>query len=213
MTSDKCNTSVPLTRNIWFGSPLPSQGNVSITGPNNLNPGQTGVFNISTTSFNFVSSFNWVLFSNVFPNAQQHFDLNQVHNGLFTVKPDFDVPGGIYTVQARATNACGFYPVQKSIDVEGGDGIPVLYSNSNLYKIYPNPSSSYINISLVDQSQMPTVSNGIFGELLDLNGTFIKNVGIQNNQATVQTNDLKKGIYILRIHYDGKTEGHQVMVE
>lgn len=213
LTSDKCNTSVPLTKNIWFGGPLPSQSGVNISGPNNLNPGQTGVFNISTTSFNFVSSFNWVLFSNVFPNAQQHFDLNQVHNGLFTVKPDFDVPDGFYSVQVKATNGCGFYPISKTFYVEEGDGIPVLFRTTNLYKIFPNPSSTKFNISLVDKTQQPLDSENIYGELLDLNGLFMSRIEINDNKASVNADNLRKGIYILRIYYDGKSEGHQVIVE
>jgi len=192
---------------------LPSQSSVSISGPNNLNPGQTGVFNISTNSFNFASNFSWLVYSTIFPNAEQHFDLNQVNNGLFTVKPDFDVPGGYYTVQARATNACGFYPIQKTIYVEGGDGFPVIFRTANLYKIYPNPSSTELNISLINEKQTPVHSKGIVGELLNINGLLERKISIKNNKAKVNVSNLRKGVYILKIHYDGNTEGHQVIVK
>jgi hypothetical protein len=209
--SAKCGPN-EVPRNIWFGGPNTNQP-TSISGPNSLDPGQTGLFSINTSNFNNASSFNWVLFSNQFPNASQHFTLNQVHNGLFTVKPNFDVPGGFYSVQARATNGCGFFPVSKTFYVEEGDGVPVLFRTSNIYKIYPNPSSTQFNISLVDKTQQPLDSENIFGELLDLNGLFISRMEINDNKASVSANNLRKGIYILRIYYDGKSEGHQVIVE
>jgi len=202
-----------ITKNVWFGGPNINQP-TSVSGPNNINPGQTGLFSVNTGNFNSASSFTWVLFSYQFPNASQYFELNQVHNGLFTVKPDFDVPGGFYSVQLRATNGCGFYPVSKTFYVEEGDGTPVLYNkSSNIYKIYPNPSSTTLNISLVDKTQQPLSSENIFGELLDLNGLFISRIEIYDHNASVNASNLRKGIYILRIHYDGKSEGHQVIVE
>ena len=210
-SSPKCGSNT-ITKNVWFGGPNINQS-TSVSGPNNLDPGQTGLFSINTNNFNNASSFTWVLFSNQFPNASQHFTLNQVHNGLFTVKPDFDVPGGFYSVQARATNGCGFYPVSKTFYVEEGDGIPVLFRTSNIYKIYPNPSSTAFNISLVDKKQQPLDSENIFGELLDLNGLFINKIEINDNNASVNASNLRKGIYILRIYYDGTFEGHQVIVE
>lgn len=211
VTTEKCGSG-KITKNVELGTPTTSQ-NVTMNGPNNLNPGQTGTYSFNTSYFNNASSFDWVFFSNTLPNAQQYFDLNIISNGTFTVKPDFDVPGGYYTVQARIINTCGFYSLSKTIYVEEGDGTPVLYKNSNIYRIYPNPSSSYFNVSLINENQTPTSSKGIFGEILDLNGLFIRKIKIVNNKAQVNINDLKKGIYILRIHYDGKTEGHQVIVE
>jgi hypothetical protein len=35
----------------------------------------------------------------------------------------------------------------------------------------------------------------------------------QRQLAGVEASNLRKGIYILRIHYDGVFEGHQVIVE
>lgn len=211
-SSPKCGSNT-IPKNVWFGGPNVNQP-TSVSGPNNLDPGQTGLFSVNTGNFNSASSFTWVLFSYQFPNASQYFELNQVHNGLFTIKPDFDVPGGFYSVQLRATNGCGFYPVSKTFYVEEGDGTPVLYNkSSNIYKIYPNPSSTTLNISLVDKTQQPLSSENIFGELLDLNGLFISKIEIYDHNASVNASNLRKGIYILRIHYDGKSEGHQVIVE
>lgn len=214
VTSTTCdNINIPVPIEIWVGGPNTNQ-TTSVSGTNNLNPGQTGLFSVNSGNFNSATSFSWVLFSNQFSNASQYFELNQVHNGLFTVKPDFDAPGGYYSVQVRATNACGFYPVSKTIYVEEGDGTPVLYSkSSNIYKIYPNPSSTTLNISLVDKTQQPISSEIIFGELRDLNGLFISRIEINDNRASVDASNLRKGIYILRIYYDGKSEGHQVIVE
>ena len=211
VSTEKCGSG-EITKELKFGIPTQSTP-VSLSGPDELNPGQQGTYSYSISSFNNASNFEWVLFSNIFPNAEQHFELNVISNSTFSVKPDFDVPAGNYTVQARVGNGCGFYPISKTIYVYEGDGTPVLYSASNLYKIYPNPSSTYFNISLVDKNLQPINTNGIYGELLDMNGLMKKNVNIKNNQAKVNASNLRKGVYILRIHYDGKTEGHQVIVE
>lgn len=216
----KANISTPkcgsgeIIKNLTFGSPTTNQS-VNVSGPSNLNPGQTGTYSFSTASFNNASSFDWLFFSNVYQNAEQNFELNIVSDGAFTVKPDFDVPGGYYTVQAMAENNCGFYPISKTIYVEEGDGTPVLYPRySNLYTIYPNPSTSFFNISLFDENSKPVNSKSISGELLDLNGLFVKSIDINDNgQTTVNVTALEKGIYILRINYDSKTEAHQVIVE
>ena len=210
VTTEKCGSG-EITKEVELGTPTTSQ-NVTMNGPNNLNPGQTGTYSYNTSYFNNASSFDWVLFSNTLPNAQQYFDLNIVSHGTFFVTPDLDVPGGDYVVQARIENACGFYTISKTISVEEGDGTPVLYSNSYLYKIYPNPSSSYFNVGLVDSDQQPVSSNGIYGELLDLNGLFVRNITISNNQAQVDASNLDQGVYILRIHYDGQIESHQVII-
>jgi hypothetical protein len=211
VTTEKCGSG-EITKDVEMGIPTTSQY-VTMNGPNNLNPGQTGTYSYNTSYFNNASSFDWVLFSNILPNAQQYFDLNIVSNGTFLVTPDFDVPGGDYIIHARIENACGFYTVSKTISVEEGDGTPVLYSNSYLYKIYPNPSSSYFNVGLVDSDEQPVNSNGIYGELLDLNGLFVRNININNNQAQVDASNLIQGVYILRIHYDGQIESHQVIID
>lgn len=195
-----------------MGRPVP-QNNVTVTGPNNLNPGQTGVFNLNTSNFLNASSFTWTLFSNSIPNPSQYFDLNQINNGTYQVKPNFSVPGGNYTVQARATNNCGFHPVQTSVNVIEGDGTPVLYRTANHYKIYPNPSSTSFNINLEDKNNAPVQSKGISGELFDLNGFRLKKIRIIDNQAVVNVSNLKKGVYILNVFYDGVYEGHQIIVD
>lgn len=211
LDTENCG-EISITRNIYMGRPVPQNG-VSVTGPNNLNPGQTGVFNVNTSNFLSASSFDWTLFSNSIPNAGQYFELNKVNNGTYTVKPDFDVPGGNYTVQARATNFCGFHPVQRTIYVEEGDGVPIMYRNTNHYKVYPNPATSFFNIDLVDQYNFPVETKQISGQLLDINGVMVRKINMVEHKANVDTFGLRKGVYILRITYNNETESHQVIVE
>lgn len=211
LDTENCG-EISITRNIYMGRPVP-QNNVTVTGPNNLNPGQTGVFNVNTNNFIGASSYNWTIFSNSFPNAGQYFELTQVNNATYTVNPDFSVPGGIYTVQARATNNCGFYPVQKAINVEEGDGVPVIYRTSNQYKIFPNPSTTFFNVSLADNKSSSTKSKEISGELFDSNGFMLKKIKFEGDQAKVDATNLRKGVYILRVYYDGVYEGHQVIID
>jgi hypothetical protein len=68
-------------------------------------------------------------------------------------------------------------------------------------------------VGLVDSDEQPVNSNGIYGELLDLNGLFVRNININNNQAQVDASNLIQGVYILRIHYDGQIESHQVIID
>jgi hypothetical protein len=46
-----------------------------------------------------------------------------------------------------------------------------------------------------------------------LNGQEKRNVTVVNNTATINVNNLKKGIYILKISIDDAIESHQVIVE
>ena len=86
-------------------------------------------------------------------------------------------------------------------------------TNTNLYKIYPNPSNSIVSIDLRDQELQPELSTPISGELFDMFGFSRANVEIIDNKANFSVVGLPKGIYILKINVDGKVESHQIAVE
>ncbi|WP_051590737.1 S8 family serine peptidase [Flavobacterium daejeonense] len=83
----------------------------------------------------------------------------------------------------------------------------------NTYTIYPNPSSSIINIALLDQNKAPTKKSIITGKLYDFNNTEKLILFIKDNNAQIDVTGLNKGVYFLKIDVDGKIESHKVIVK
>lgn len=84
---------------------------------------------------------------------------------------------------------------------------------TSYYKIFPNPSSNIINISLFDETITPSPQTLITAVLYDLKGQEKRSVTVVNNTASINVSSLKSGIYVLKIIIDGVTESHQVVVE
>jgi Secretion system C-terminal sorting domain/Putative serine esterase (DUF676) len=82
-----------------------------------------------------------------------------------------------------------------------------------IFKIFPNPSSNVINISLFDETLKPSPQAQITAKLYDINGLEKRSLSVTNNTATVNVSTLPKGIYVLKINIDGVIESHQVVVE
>jgi Secretion system C-terminal sorting domain len=92
-------------------------------------------------------------------------------------------------------------------------GLRTVASNNFIYKIFPNPSSNIINISLFDETLKPSPQAQITAKLYDINGLEKRSISVTNNTATINVSSLPKGIYILKINIDGVIESHQVVVE
>ena len=85
--------------------------------------------------------------------------------------------------------------------------------NANYYKIYPNPTTDFINVSLLDNTDKPITTSTITAELFDLMEQPRRKVDVLDNTATIDVSGLPKGIYILKINIDGVIESHQVGVQ
>jgi bacillolysin len=128
---------------------------------------------------------------------------------------------GTFSIIATATNSCGSYMLDNEGEhfINNCSSIGLANSNSitsndtSFYKIYPNPSTDVVNISLVDESQKPVTTSKIIAELYDFTGQSKQKVEVKHNTASINVAGLKKGIYILNIIIDGNTEGHQVIIE
>lgn len=127
-------------------------------------------------------------------------------NGFFTTAIT-----GSYTVQCRIENACGW---------SDWDDYNLFFercatnrTNSNLYSIYPNPSSETVYIDLVDQNNLPDKEAIITGTLFDLMGQAKSKVQITDNKASLSVQGLKKGVYVLEIAINDSIETHQILVE
>lgn len=126
---------------------------------------------------------------------------------------------GPFTIEATATNSCGSF-FYESFDEHfiqtcaqlGLDNLTVT-DNTNLYRVYPNPSTSLVSIHLRDQDLKPELATPISGELFDIFGFSRANVQIIDNKANFSVVGLPKGIYVLKINVDDKVESHQIVVE
>jgi len=63
------------------------------------------------------------------------------------------------------------------------------------------------------ESQKPVANSKIIAELYDFTGEPKQKVEVKNNTASINDFGLQKRVYILNIIIDGKTEGHQIIIE
>lgn len=128
--------------------------------------------------------------------------------------------GGTYEpILIKITNSCGTTILDSYIPLRLPTkcGVaPLRVANSNTtevdanYKIYPNPSSEILNVSLNDGKNI--FSKNVTASLYDLKGVQKKQFEIINNNAAINVADLPEGIYILKINIDGTEETHQIIV-
>lgn len=85
--------------------------------------------------------------------------------------------------------------------------------SNNTYVIYPNSTSSFINIALLDETKAPAKKAVISGKLYDLNNIEKRKVVIKDNRGHIDVNGLNKGVYVLKIDIDGKVESYKVIKE
>lgn len=195
------------TKTIWVGKPQISYvdftndlgGNdfcVNIRGKNKAN------FVISTTTPS-VLQYHY----QVFRGTTLLKDIvSSSPNGFFTTSI-----AGSYTVQIRIKNACGW---------SAWENYNVFFErcaanrmSSNLYSIYPNPSSETVYIDLVDQNNLPDKGAIISCTLFDLMGQAKSKVQITDTKATLSVQGLNKGVYVLEILINDYIESHQIIVE
>jgi lysyl endopeptidase len=137
-------------------------------------------------------------------------------NNLYTFKFPKGYSGPFEYI-ISSTNTCGTY-IYDSVDMGDSNMISNcnsmgLLANTNLYKIYPNPTNNVINVSLADENEKPITTSKIIAELYDFSGQSKQKVEVKNNTASISVVGLQKGVYILNINIDGKTEGHQIIIE
>nr|WP_315258208.1 T9SS type A sorting domain-containing protein [uncultured Flavobacterium sp.] len=126
---------------------------------------------------------------------------------------------GYFNPIVKASNTCGVYIVEPAEEIYIGNCSSLTSQNklssneSTVYKIFPNPSSNIINISLFDETMVLSPQTIITAILYDLNGQEKRSVTVVNNTAVINVSHLIKGVYVLKINIDDVTESHQVIVE
>ena len=101
-----------------------------------------------------------------------------------------------------------------SVGTGGGTGGNTLRisTNTNNFKIYPNPAKDIINLELEDNNNVEN-NKIILAELFDLFGESKQKIEIINNKSTFSVSRLNKGMYILKIYINDQVETHQIVVE
>lgn len=123
--------------------------------------------------------------------------------------------GTINPIKKNIIKSTIYYPTLCQYGIGQGCGVQRIANPTptSYYKIFPNPSSNIINISLFDETITPSPQTLITAVLYDLKGQEKRSVTVVNNTASINVSNLKSGIYVLKIIVDGVTESHQVVVE
>lgn len=115
------NGAIVATKNIQISIGQNLSG-ASVGGPNTLGIGlfNSQLFYVSNVSSNSYSSATWTIYSFVFPNAVQHFQIqspagNNPLNAIVTANSG--TPPGTYTIACTMTNNCGTYIAEKTFVV------------------------------------------------------------------------------------------------
>lgn len=119
-----------------------------------------------------------------------------------------------WCVEANITNACGTTTVTYDCGFKmANTTTTAVKDDSNIFKVYPNPSNDVVNIEVRNQNNLPENGATIAGELFDMMGLSKSKVEIVNNKATFSVRGLNKGIYVLKIYINNQVESHQIAVE
>ncbi len=132
------------------------------------------------------------------------------------------VGGQSLAVKVTPKNSCGVnlknisFTLYKPTSCECGKGTGcnlARVASQDIYIIYPNPSSSIVNIDLLSPNNKPVKGTNISGELFDLMGQSKSKIEIINNKASFSVQGLDKGVYVLKIYINDLVESHQIGVE
>ena len=118
-------------------------------------------------------------------------------------------------VRVRAKNNCGWSEWSELYFevVTCGGGLSRLSEQDKAFIVYPNPSDDVVNIDVKEGNTILTVHSKVSGELFDIMGNSKVKINIKNNKASLNVSAFIKGVYILKIYIDGKTESHQIGVK
>ena len=85
-------------------------------------------------------------------------------------------------------------------------GISAIHSAKSRIKIYPNPSSDFINL----ETEGEVISNV---KVLSLSGQVLKNIEINSSFITLDLSDYSKGSYLIQVTRNEAIETYRIVVE
>lgn len=161
---------------------------------------------LTTSEAGTISNWEWQVLD---PIISLSGNLNQRRIGIINY--------GDTGVRVRAKNSCGWsewYELNFSITE-----IPPTFSrmsneSNTQFSVFPNPAIDYLTIDFKDEKNKFRNKTIINAEISDMyNNTTKLDVNFVDNKGTVDVRNLKKGIYILRISTNEKTEIHKIIIQ
>ncbi|WP_019038468.1 T9SS type A sorting domain-containing protein [Psychroflexus tropicus] len=201
---------------IWTGKPSTPN---PIVGPSSVNTG--ALVNYQSGGSSGATSYEWWLpFPYETVTTFDYFGQNWQKLSGASSSPSIQVftgyAGNNGLVQVMGRNNCGIGGARFLSVSHGGGGGPMPTPPGNKeYKFvaYPNPSKNVLNVNAIETSTNIGRLTPLSGGLYDLNGKELRSVKFSNNKSTIDTNGLKRGVYILKVYYDNIIETHQILVE
>lgn len=190
-----------VTKNIWIGVPIIEDSISPDTSPTNSTLCKSYTYNTT----NVITAMANGVYNNPtweWEKASSNFYWHNNNNKAYLLP----YQTGIISFKVRVNNDCGKSNWKLYV-------ISVIDCNDNpdLFKIYPNPSSDIVNVGLKGLNYK--LKSEIQIELFDINGLQILKNKTDNDKLEFRVNNLKKGVYQLRIYYDNKYETHQLIIK
>ncbi len=133
--------------------------------------------------------------------------LTLTDNGDGTAKLTGTAPGeySIDTVVLQASN--GTYTTEQSFTITVG--VTDIYTNDAHISFYPNPASDRLFVDFGGY----TISDGAL-TITDMNGIVIKTVNLNGtDKYELNVSELNKGVYLLKINFDGNNVTNKVIIQ
>jgi hypothetical protein len=204
--SNGCAGSPYVFRNLWLGKPMPidaiAQG-LDANGPFYLCQNQTYQFNaFDYGNFSPVTNYTWSV-------SPVHTIMS--YNGSGNVSANIKLGGtGLIdntSVSVYASNACGVSPT-KTVTIYQGQvgcvGGPIGFS------VFPNPTTEYIEIEYTGEE---SASREYEIQLSDDTGAEKMKVKTKEKKSRLSTQELKKGIYLVKIKSDNYEQDFHILKE
>ncbi len=221
-------------KNIWVGLPSASVTLKSPSGvpydssnlPDNSQTKTSWTFNKTypndeTTEYEFTTRignidyiFNKTSLNDESTVTVNQDDLNILRGQSGTVK--ISVKNDCGWSIGRATGKTFAFKIYNPTLCESGVGVNCNLARSsiikednmedNSFKFYPNPTKDIINIEFKNNLNPKII------KLFNLLGNVIREVSLTNNKATINVQDLSKGIYILKMDTDEYEKAHKIII-
>lgn len=159
---------------------------------------------LTTTEIALNSNWEWQTFNNLISIS-----------GTANVQSICVNGAGQTGLRVRVFNSCGWsewmefpFEIFENPNIQGKQS-----ASKTFYTVYPNPSNNIVNVDLRNQNNQPKKNAKITAQLFNILGQPKGEVTIVENKAIIDVKNLPKGIYILNVNLDGKSEGHQISVQ
>jgi hypothetical protein len=126
------------------------------------------------------------------------------------------------TVNITATNCKGTTTIQRTysnpspVDCKTcrtQANINNVEANDQTTSVYPNPANEGITISVNEESLRSAANSTHYFQLFNALGECKETREITNSQTVIDADQLRKGIYFLKIYINGKTESHKLLFQ